>query len=480
MSSGLITLGFIVVSLALTAGLLVKIYLDRSDSSAQITWKEYIIGSFIGIPIVVLIVGSIGWKMAWNNVVTYHEYWNGWELQAAELITPCTRDGSCIHEYSCDPYLVPETYSCNCDKDGCDTCTRMVTRYHSCPYATHEYTYLVQTTLGDYTIDSHVFSSSPLEWRGGSGVPGHIQRGPSRFWLDAKARCEAGQPGPVTKKMDYENYILASDNTILTQYSDQIRFFTDAGLLPPLRTDIKDWYLADKVYFVGLNPSNASVWQNTHALLNSAFGSELQGDLHLVIVQNPLADSHPDAYITALKAYWQNSETWQKDALSKNSLIIVLGTDGQTVTWARAETGMPLGNESLKAGVQTFFRENDVPLTPEAVIGSVSGQFYEKVDTDTGERKIKVQGIGESGALRRLLWGMDNPATKFTRISMKGGEEDDVGSGFSYLSSEIQPTTGQKWLIGTITFILCLVVWFAFAMIGESKGGYRWRHSTYS
>jgi hypothetical protein len=193
-------------------GLAAKLLLDWLNTEAEITWTEFAVGSVV-IGIVFSVLGvNAAWNMAWNNTVTFREYWNGWELQAVEVPIPCERDGSCVHEYDCDSYTVRESYSCG--EDGEDTCYRNVTKYHSCPYATTEYNHVVKTTLGDYVIDSNVFAQEPVEWRVGGGIPGNVQRGPAQFWLDAKARCEAGQPGPVTKRSDYKNYNLAHSQTL--------------------------------------------------------------------------------------------------------------------------------------------------------------------------------------------------------------------------------------------------------------------------
>lgn len=471
-----ILLGAIIFIVSMLVGLAWKLVLDAQNSDAEITWTEYVIGGLVVGILFALIGVNIGWNMAWNNKVTYHEYWNGWELQAVVQEIQCTRDGPCYHEYSCDPYWVTEYYDCNCDDDGCDRCSRQVEKTHDCPYATSEFVHTIQTTLGDYTIDDHIYSSNPAEWRAGSGIPGNIQRGPSQIWLDAKARCEAKQPGPVTKRMDYENLILASDSTILKQYSDQIEAYKNAGLLPDLQRGVQNWYYADKVYFVGYTPTDAFGWQWSHAVLNSAFGTESQGDLHLVIVQNDFASANPDAYVTALKAYWQNPEVWEKDAISKNSVIVVLGTkDGQTITWARATTGMPLGNEMMATVIRD--RMKGVQLSPQAVLGTVKSEFYVKT-YDDGSTKVKVRGTGEDGALRRILWGMDEPASKFVRVSMSADDADDVGTGFKYLAREIKPSTSQQVWIVIISVLLSCVVWFVVAyLIGERE---RRRRSRYN
>lgn len=472
-----ILLATIIFFVSMLVGLVWKLILDYQNSDFEITWPEYVIGGVV-VGLLFAIVGvNIGWNMAWNNKVTYHEYWNGWELQAVVQETTCTRDGACYHEYSCDPYLVTETYDCNCDDDGCDTCTRTVTKYHDCPYATTEYTHVIKTSIGDYTINDHIFSTNPAEWRIGSGILDSVQRGPSQIWLDAKARCEAGTPGPVTARMNYENLILASDSTILKQYSDQIDAYLNAGLLPDLQRGVRDWYYADKVYFVGYTPTNPFAWQWTHANFNAAFGTELQGDLHLVIVQSDFASANPDAYITALKAYWQNPEVWDKDAISKNSVIVVLGTtDGQTVAWARAITGMPLGNEMMATVIRD--RMKGVALTPEAVLGTVQGEFYVKT-YDDGSQKTKVLGIGEDGILRRIMWGMDDSASKFARVSMSADDADDVGTGFNYLASEIKPSGGTQVWIVIISVILSCVVWYMVAYMFGEREHRRWYRSTY-
>ena len=460
-------LGAIIFIVSMTVGLIWKLILDRRKSGYEITWTEYLIGGLIVGLIFALIGVSIAWNIAWNSKVTYHEYWNGWELEAVEIETVCQRDGSCYYEYDCDPYTVLEAYDCNCDEDGhCDTCFRTVTKYHQCPYVTAEYSHVIKTTLGDYQIDTHVFSANPEEWRRGSGFPNQVQAGPSQIWVEAKKRCQAGTPGPVTKRMDYENLLLASDSTILQQYSDQIDEYKEKNLLPDLQYGVQNWYDADKVYFVNYQPENANLWQETVAHLNSALGTELQGDMHLVIVQDSDASINPDVYITTLKAYWQCPEFWGRDSISKNSLIVVLGTnDGKNVTWARATTGMPVGNEAMTTTIRSQIKQ--VPLDPETIVGRVTGEFYTKT-YDDGSQKTKVKGIGETGLLRRIIWGMDDPASSFVRISMSADDMDDVGGGFNYLACEIKPSLKEQIIIITISTLASCGVWIAVALfIGE-------------
>lgn len=433
-------IGTIILALVLCAavGLIVRYITD------EISWTEYAIVTLILCPLVAGAIVGIGWNMAKKNLAEYHEYWNGWEMLAHVVEVMCTRDGPCIREYSCDPYTV--TYSCNCDDDGCSTCTR--TEYHDCPYATKEYDYYIDTTLGQYAVGLGHFAPNPIPWRSRS-IPDGVPRGAPEIWIQAKTRIEAGVPGPVTKRMDYDNMILASDNTLLKAWSDDIDVLLDAGWLPDLERSVHTFYYADKVSFIGYEPENPVAWQNALSYLNAALGTERQGDLHLVIVQGlPVS---PDTYINALKAYWQNPERFGKDAISKNSVIVAVGTgDGYTVGWARAETGMPLGNDAFITRIKSEMK--GVPLTPEGVIGVVCGEFYEN-----GSSKVKVRGARSGGALANLLW---DDVYGFVRVSMSGDDPDDVGLGFRDLWYEIEPTVGQRIVMVLLSLVLCCSGWW--------------------
>jgi len=468
-------LAFWAVVIAAGAGLVVKFVLDRRGSDAEITWVEYAVGMVIIAAVITPIVFTVGWSMAKANKLTFNEYWNGWELEATRQDVACTKDGSCLYEYSCEPYIVIRS-STSCDDDGCTTTFYPETEYHSCPYVTVETSYYVKTTLGDYTIAEYRFPDNPNgnRWTATSdfkpSIPQHIIDragvGIPPFWAAAKARIDAGRPGPVTKRMEYDNFLLASDKTILRQYSGEIDRYLEAGLLPPVQSKVHTWYLADKVYFVGYTPDDSEAWQDAAGYLNAALGTELQGDLHLVIVGAQAVD--PDEYVLALKAYWQDPEVFGRDTLSKNGIIVVVGTrDGETVEWVRSITGMPLGNEPMIVAIRNV---KGIPLTPAAVVGAVEGEFYTKV-RDDGTTKLAVRGLHDGGALEKILWGLDDAAAKFVRISMTANDVEDVGLGFSYLYGEIEPTGGQKFGIFFVTFLGAVGVWWAAAAIG----GHTWQ-----
>jgi len=453
------------VFFAAASGLITKFCLKRSERSEEITWKKFAIGMAIVCFVLAPAATKIGWEVSKSNLITFNEYWNGWELLAVSQDTTCERDGSCSHHYDCDPYIVMVPYSCDCDSKGnCSTCFRPETRYHACPYVDIETDFFVQTTLGNFTIAENRFPDNPQahRWRRSKGIPSYVIEnagtGKPPFWVKAKARVESGRPGPASIRKAYVNYILASDRTIFKQYSAEIEKFNSAGLLPKINSGIRDFYLADKAYLVGYRPQNVNDWQSKLAYLNASFGAELQGDLHLILVQNDAISRNPDVYVLALKAYWQNTKVFGRDALSKNGTVVILGTeDGVTVSWSRAFTGMPLGNEYLCV----YLRDNlkGLRLAPEIVIGGGGGNFY-------AERgSVKVRGIHGKGALESALWGSDDPSTKFRRYSMSGKSGD--GSGFLYLKGEIQPTDGQKRWILFFTFLASVVVWLVCALVGK-------------
>jgi hypothetical protein len=458
-------------------GLGIKFWLDSRQSPEEITWPEFWIGMAIAAFVLAPLVAYVGWKTARSNLVTYNEYLNGWEAAAIKEDIPCERDGSCSHDYDCDPYLVPETYSCNCTTDSkghesCSTCVRMVTKYHSCPYVTVESNYTVDTTLGSYSIDSHRFPANPQahRWRDSEAVPDSvIERagvGAPPFWQAVHDRIAKGRPGPASKRSSYNNYILASERTILKQYSAEVARFQKAGLLPVLNSGIHDLYLADKTYFVGFNPKDSPRWHERMRYLDAALGSERQGDAHLILVQNQAINANPDAYVSALRAYWQSTELLGKDAFSKNGIGIVVGTvDGQTVAWSRAFTGMPIGNEYLQVVMRSSMK--GLPFTPEAVIGSVERSL------DGG----RAHTLHDHGALETALWGLVDKQTKFVRVSMSG--RGKTGAGYLYLMGEIQPTQSQKTWIAIITFFVCCLVWVAVAFIGQRANAYRSQRNYY-
>lgn len=467
----MISLVFQGILIAAIAGLAVKLLLDRQKNTMEITWGEFGIGIVVISFVLTPLITWAGWSVAKSSNLSFNEYKNGWELQAVADPIQCTRDGPCWYEYDCDPYLCP--YECGeYEGTGDDrhyvskTCWK--TCYHSCPYVNVETNYSVRTTLGDYDIAGHRFPEKPQanRWRAGHSIPSYtIERagvGAPEFWKAVDARVRAGRPGSATMRASYDNYLLASDSTILTQYSGVVDKLLAGKMLPELERGVQDHYMAKKAYAAGTSlRTDVGAWSERAAYLNAALGSELQGDLHLVLVHDAdirKAASTPDEYILALKAYWQNPKYFEKDALSKNAIVVVVGTgDGQSVSWSRATTGMPLGNERMTTEIRNGLV--GVPLTPEAVIGGVRGYFEVYGQKVKSAQEVK-------GRLSSVIWGRELKETLFRRVSMGGGNPDDFGQGFKYLANEIQLTGFQRGMILFMSLLGCGVVWWAAAANG--------------
>jgi hypothetical protein len=447
------------ITLVLLAGLGMRWVSGRGifDSLFQmhcrITWREFAIGAAICSLLIVPLTVFVGGKIARGNLLTYKEFWNGHELAVNDggFSIPCTRDGPCQHTYRCDSYnhVHHQTRQVPSGKDAngnttyrTESYTENHRHYHSCPYATEEWEHRIDTTLGSYAIGGRTFSNNPREWRPGRGIPGNVPQGHPEFWSAARARIAAGDPGPVTKRMDYPNYIFASQSTILKANSSAVE--RHRSHLPPVAKDITEPYSATKVYPVGVQV-DVPTWNAAVMRFNAAFGT-LEGDLHLVLVGDQIA-KNPAEYTNALRARWTGQELG-RNTISKNGFVVVIGTDGQVVKWARAFTGMPSGNETLLTQVQHLKGE---PLVPDSLLGRPVGKI------SAGDVKV----INGDGKLETMVW----KTHRFNRVHM---------SDFSYLSREIQPTAGQKGWILVVAFFLCTIVWGIFIAVGHSEEETTW------
>lgn len=387
----------------------------------------------------------------------YKEFWNGSIVDAWTDEIPCSRDGPCVHEYDCDPFNHVHTYS-HTHGSG-ETATSHThyedhTHYHSCPYATHEFSYLLADNLGrTLAVAAHIFAESPRQWREGHGIPKDVPRGVPQRWIQSKQRLEAGDAEPATKVSEYTNFILPSEGTLYEKYSGSVERYLKAGLLPKHTANLDGEVLFDvqiqarKVQFVGMQPVAADVWQDRLMRFNAALGSERQGDLHVVVVPAGKIQ-RPDDYINALMAYWQSS--LGKWGFPKNGIALVLGVsdDASKTEWSRAKTGMPEGNGAMLHAVQ--FDLMDKPFDPELVLGAIKAQPIKGKDG-----KPSVKYLHGEGVLDRIMF-RDHP---FKRACMKCEDADDKGTGYVYLKDSIPVPTGAKVMWFFVVLFVALVGW---------------------
>lgn len=379
------------------------------------------------------LVYNVGENIAQTSASKFNEYWNGFETASNLSEITCTRDGSCRNTYQCDPYQVTVTRTRTVtDSEGksrTETYQEQETRYHDCPYSQQETSYYVDSTIDNFTIASSVMTGEPFRMM--KSIPGGKQTAPAE-WLEAKARIDSGNPGPVTAVKSYQNYILASQSSLFKTYSDKIEDLKSKNLLPIPSNGTFKTYQATKAYKVGT--ANVPLFGNyltDLSYLNGAIGDDLRGDLHVVFAPENI-DYGKDDYANALMAYWQSPEM-KRNAISKNSIVIIMGTssDGKTVSWAKAMTGMPLGNEAMLTQLESELK--DAPL---------DAKLLGKPTFDVTSNSVK----SSDGLVESILWGTN----KFARVSMTANGSDDNGSGFAYLKDQIKPS---GWAIFWIAFV---------------------------
>lgn len=436
-----------------------KIPYTSREGWIQISWVEFAIVMAIIAVVVIPVTTKVGLGMAKASKLTYHEFWGGYETAVLTSGQGCSRDGDCTDTYQCDPHEVPYQVTDYDDKgNAVGSHTEYRTEYHDCPVATHENYWAIDTTLGKYNLGM-TFDKHAVAWRSGHGLDGTYQ-GPPPLWLDAQARLNMGDPGPVTADKTYDNYILASTNTILHKFSDAVDKYKKLHLLPEpvanLKHPIYNYYYADKMSFVGgITPlGQQQAWEFALGRLNAALGADLQGDLHVVAIDASKV-SNVDEYAGAVNAYWQDKSLGRR-ALSKNGIGLVLGVTGDKITWARAFTGMPVGNDGLTEDLQNGVQGS--AFTPE-IFGHAVGHI-------SNGKVVLTHGVGP---VEQALWGTH----KFQRICMVCKSKGDTGVGYGYLGSEIQPSSGQKMGIILVSTFFSILVWaiFLFTSIGEKIPG---------
>jgi hypothetical protein len=448
----------VIVSLLIVAGVGASGYfiLDRANHDKKLEQKEFlwITAGLVFICLPAFLYG--GKELAIHSQVTFVENWGGFELKVLTETFQCHESseqggstGGCSHYYDTDSYehWVSEGHYEGDDKNRhwVDT-SHNETRWRQLPYTDTETTWTIATTLGDYTVGNHWLPDHPElhrlgnRWGSYDSLDHSLSFGTPSSWTAAALRLQTGNPGPVTAQRDYPNYVLASQDSILKNNNDSIGRYLKASLMPALNSTLNGPYYLNRVYSVGVPLTGA--WENAVDWFDAAFGAQMQGDLQIVIVNaNEVTD--PDNYHGALVAYWE-SPAFKKNALSKNSVLLTIGTtDGKTIAWVRAATGMPMGNEGLLLQLQNDLKGQ--PLDPVVLLGHPHATLSAAQDSVTVT-------MGD-GVVAKILTGEN----KFVRVRMDSHDKNSPG--FEYLLREIEPTYWQ-W-VGIIfgVFAFSCLVW---------------------
>jgi hypothetical protein len=470
-----LTIALYVIIAALIAGFITGALLKRFHPYLRITQAEFVTGAIAICLILVPSTAWIGWKIAQASNLTFYENWNGWESSATRELIKTERDGPGRWTYDCDPYTVIVSYDCG-DSKNPKTCYRTETRYHQCPYTTFELNYDVGTTLGDYTVDTHRLPDNPNQhrWRRSVPVPDYIQQragvGEPRSWRALRERLQQGQPAPVTTRNAYDNYILASNESLMRKHSADIAEYEAKGLMPKLSRGLSGFINPQRCFVFG-NVPFSNGWAQSLAYTNGSLG-QVQCDLYVVITNDKLIGGNPDRYMLALQAYMLDAGKHGKDALAKNALVVLIGTrdSGERVDYARAFTGMPRGNERLAIALNEQLAGK--PFSHELLLGkptSVAKSSQSNAPDDSlfssiasrWSISVMSQAQREPGIIPRILMGKEVQGVRFKRVSMTG---KDGQGGYLYLRNDIRLGRDQEWYIGIAAFITSCLIWVLFAM----------------
>ena len=484
---------FLAVLFVGVIGLAFKIVLARMELTnyygkyLRITASEFVIALVAVSFIIVPSVWAIGKNMSVSSQLEHEEFYGGVELKPEEHPTTC-RDGhsgndandgksNCRFTYdSGKDYTYLETYYvqvCNTNSKGNTSChseprirSRSATIYY--PYATHEYHYSIPDTLGRTFEFPDTYLAEQPERAHSKDIPAKYPRGAPSDWKEAKTRFDQGDPRSVEGLFPYDSPILATNDKFLTANAGNVKKYRDAKLLTDHTVNILKNPLygptnrqAKKVAFVDVTVANPEEWQNALSRFNAACGMKLQCDLHVVIVNSnkvPRADA--GQYVQALKAYWQ-SDRFKKRAISKNVIMLGIGTsDGKTVDWSNATTGMPYGNNIMLESLASSLP--GLKLEPNVILGSprtVATPYKDK----KGKTKFNVN-VTHTTPLGAVEAAVFNDGHGFKRACMLKCEKGEIG--FGDLIEKIEPSAGAKaWMI----FIICFLSLFFWSTVAATS-----------
>lgn len=188
----------------------------------------------------------------------------------------------------------------------------------------HDYWWSIDTTVGRIDVEDCSGSNSP----------------PSA-WVSARV----GEPASVNHT--YTNYLKADENNVLvhknlSQYVSRV----------PKYPEVYGYYRVDPVISDGAPVPNG--WTEAVRELNADLGASNQVDVTIL-----LTNVREPAYAQAVESKWMYGP--------KNSFTVILGTDGQKVTWARGMTFSKV--ERLKMLVREELR--DLPVQGDEVPNKV-------------------------------------------------------------------------------------------------------------
>jgi hypothetical protein len=411
----------------------------------------------------------------------YHQTLNGSIVEAHVDPIRCSQSkygtSNCAHHFDCDDYQVQHDNPTTDSKGNVTHHYYYVTEYQSCPVTTMEYNYTLVDNFGNsYPVAMNVYDNNPQQYRSEEdgdthSIPGDVPRGIPARWQQVDTLVKEHNAPPVAVDDSYENVILGAEAKSFIEQSADVPALKDAKLLPPYTANLGDnygihgGYLADKMQFVCMDkPGNYATWQDRLMHSNAAIGMTAQGDVHIVAVRTSCLPNgiSPDAYISALKAYWQSDKDFGKLALPKNAIILAFGVDdsGKTIEWARAKTGMPetVNGPMLKL-LGLRFEGEDMSFDPDVVLGDI----HATITRDAKKNElVPTYSTDNAGIVPRIIL-VEQP---FVRMCMLHCDAPNEKGMHSFVKLKDLIPISPKWVIISVllqiliaAILLALLAW---------------------
>jgi hypothetical protein len=246
--------------------------------SSKITWREFLLQLVIQL----VIAAASAW-------IVFNQSVGDVELLNARVVRKYRDTVSCSHSYQCHPHQV--THGTGKDK-------YTTTEYDTCYEHSHDYDWVVASTIGSVDIDRI-----------------------DRQGVDEPPRFTAAIIGePFSLPHSYDNYVKGAPGTLLKRQGLVERY---ARALPEYPIHVFDYYRSNRLVLInGAHVADPGQWNHDLSEINADLGARKQANMIVVLVKGLSQD-----YVYALEEKWILGK--------KNDVILVVGVDYvNTPQWA--------------------------------------------------------------------------------------------------------------------------------------------------
>lgn len=236
--------------------------------------------------LVTCLIVTVGWHAGTYGNAIDTQVLNG------EVTKKYKEKTNCTHSYSCN---------CTTSCTGSGTTRSCTTTCQTCYEHSHDFDWILQTTVGNIDIDR-------IDRQGVSEPP----------------RFTAAKPGdPVASTRTYINYIKAASDSLFNSRSNSLAMEKFGNYIPRYPLEVYDYHYIDRVLFDRINVLDAKLWNSTLAKALITLGPSKQANVVILITRE--ADT---AYAQAVHSAWLGGK--------KNDVIVVIGSpDYPNISWVQ-------------------------------------------------------------------------------------------------------------------------------------------------